>query len=187
MEKRERVILHSDLNNFFASVETTLYPELKGKPLAVCGDPKKRRGVVLAKNYEAKKYGIQTAETVVSALQKCPQLIMRPPRFKEYNRYSLLVQEIYARFTDRIDVCSIDECALDVTDSVKLFGSGKEIAEKTGINPFVVGKYQAQAKAFSGSELRKIMEDAVETEESVKIGVLSDILGVELFIMRYSV
>ena len=63
----------------------------------------------------------------------------------------------------------------------------KEIAEKTGINPFVVGKYQAQAKAFSGSELRKIMEDAVETEESVKTGVLSDILGVELFIMRYSV
>lgn len=63
----------------------------------------------------------------------------------------------------------------------------KEIAEKTGINPFVVGKYQAQAKAFSSSELRKIMEDAVETEESVKTGVLSDILGVELFIMRYSV
>lgn len=63
----------------------------------------------------------------------------------------------------------------------------KEIAEKTGINPFVVGKYQAQAKAFSGSELRKIMEDAVETEESVKTGILSDTLGVELFIMRYSV
>jgi DNA polymerase-3 subunit delta len=63
----------------------------------------------------------------------------------------------------------------------------KEIAEKAGINPFVVGKYQAQAKAFSGSELRKIMEDAVETEESVKTGVLSDTLGVELFIMRYSV
>lgn len=62
----------------------------------------------------------------------------------------------------------------------------KEIAEKTGMNPFVVGKYQAQAKAFSGNELRKIMEDAVETEESVKTGSLSDTLGVELFIMRYS-
>ena len=127
---KERVILHSDLNNFFASVETVLCPELKGKPLIVCGDPKKRKGVVLAKNYEAKKYGIQTAETVASALKKCPQVEMRPTHFKEYNKYSLMVQEIYARFTDRIDVCSIDECALDVTDSVKLFGSGEEIAEK---------------------------------------------------------
>ena len=162
MKKRERVILHSDLNNFFASVETTLYPELKGKPLAVCGDPKKRRGVVLAKNYEAKKYGIQTAETGVSALQKCPQLIMRPPRFKEYNRYSLLVQEIYARFTDRIDVCSIDECALDVTDSVKLFGSGKEIAEKirttvkeeTGLT-VSIGVSFNRAFAKLASELKK--------------------------------
>lgn len=127
---RERVILHSDLNNFFASVETVLNPAFRGKPLIVCGDPKERKGVVLAKNYEAKAYGIQTAETVASALKKCPHVQTCPTHFKEYNRYSLAVREIYARFTDRVEVCSIDECALDVTESVKLFGSGVEIAEK---------------------------------------------------------
>ena len=74
MEKRERVILHSDLNNFFASVEMAKNPALRGKPLIVCGDPKKRHGVVLAKNEEAKKYGIKTGDTVYSALEKCPEL-----------------------------------------------------------------------------------------------------------------
>lgn len=127
---RERVILHSDLNNFFASVETVLNPAFKGKPLIVCGDPKERKGVVLAKNYEAKAYGVQTAETVASALRKCPQAQTCPTHFKEYNRYSLAVREIYARFTDRVEVCSIDECALDVTESVNLFGRGEVIAEK---------------------------------------------------------
>ena len=71
---RERVILYSDLNNFFASVEIALNPALQGKPLIVCGDPKERHGIVLAKNEEAKKYGIKTAETVYSALKKCPDL-----------------------------------------------------------------------------------------------------------------
>ena len=127
---RERVILHSDLNNFFASVETVLNPSLRGKPLIVCGDPKERKGVVLAKNEEAKKYGIRTAETVVSALRKCPHVLRVPTHFGEYKKYSRLVREIYERFTDVIEECSIDECSLDVTASVKLFGSGEEIAQK---------------------------------------------------------
>ena len=127
---RERVILHSDLNNFFASVETVLNPELKGKPVIVCGDPKERRGIVLAKNEEAKKYGIKTAETVASALRKCPQVLRVAPHFDEYQRYSRLVKSIYERFTDVVEECSIDECALDVTASIRLFGSGVEIAEK---------------------------------------------------------
>ena len=70
---RERVILHSDLNNFFASVEMVLDPSLKGKPVIVCGDPKERRGIVLAKSEEAKKCGVKTAETIASALRKCPK------------------------------------------------------------------------------------------------------------------
>lgn len=128
--ERERVILHSDLNNFFASVEIALNPALAGKPLIVCGDPKERRGVVLAKNEEAKKYGVKTAETVYSALRKCPDLQMVGSHFHEYKRYSQKVVEIYSRFTDRIEECSIDECALDMTESTFLFGSGREIAEK---------------------------------------------------------
>ena len=127
---KERVILHSDLNNFFASVETLLDPSLKGKPVIVCGDPKERRGVVLAKNEEAKKYGIKTAETVVSAMRKCPHAVKVPTHFGEYKYYSEQVREIYERFTDVVEECSIDECSLDVTASRRLFGSGFEIAEK---------------------------------------------------------
>ena len=127
---QDRVILHSDLNNFFASVEMVLNPELKGKPLIVCGDPKERRGVVLAKNEEAKRCGVRTAETVASALRKCPNAQRVAPHHHEYKKYSLLVREIYERFTDVIEELSIDECSLDVTASQRLFGSGVEIAEK---------------------------------------------------------
>ena len=86
--------------------------------------------VVLAKNEEAKKFGIKTAETVYSALKKCPDLQMVGSHFHEYKKYSQKVVEIYARFTDKIEECSIDECALDMTESTFLFGSGYEIAEK---------------------------------------------------------
>ena len=127
---RSRVILHSDLNNFFASVETVLNPALKGKPLIVCGDPKLRKGVVLAKNEEAKKYGIKTAETVASALRKCPHAQTVGTHFGDYRYYSNKVKEIYERFTDVVEECSIDECSLDLTASIRLFGSGQEIAEK---------------------------------------------------------
>ena len=130
MENRERVILHSDLNNFFASVEMARNPELKGKALIVCGDPEKRHGIVLAKSEEAKKYGIKTAETVYSALKKCPDLVMVPAHHHEYVRYSKMVRAVYERFTDCIEECSIDECALDVTESTYLFGNGEEIAQK---------------------------------------------------------
>ncbi len=130
MNNRERVILHSDLNNFFASVEVALNPELKGKPLIVCGNPKERHGIVLAKSEEAKKYGVKTAETVYSALRKCPNLLMVPSHHREYVRYSKKVREVYERFTDCIEECSIDECALDMTESTMLFGSGEEIAHK---------------------------------------------------------
>ena len=130
MDKRKRVILHSDLNNFFASVEIALHPEYAGKPLIVCGDPEKRHGIVLAKNEEAKKYGIKTAETVYSALKKCPNLLLVDSHYHEYKRYSEMVKEIYGRYTEKIEECSIDECSLDVTESVALFGSGEQIAER---------------------------------------------------------
>ncbi len=130
MDKRKRVILHSDLNNFFASVEIALHPEYAGKPLIVCGDPEKRHGIVLAKNEEAKKYGIKTAETVYSALKKCPDLLLVDSHYHEYKRYSEMVKEIYGRYTEKIEECSIDECSLDMTESVALFGSGEQIAER---------------------------------------------------------
>lgn len=129
MQSKERVILHSDLNNFFASVEIAMNPALGGKPLIVCGDPKARHGIVLAKNEEAKKCGIKTAETVYSALKKCPNLQLVPSHMSEYQRYSELVKEIYARYTEKIEEYSIDECSMDMTESTFLFGDGVTIAE----------------------------------------------------------
>lgn len=125
-----RVILHCDCNSFFASVETILNPEYQNVPMAVCGSVEDRHGIVLAKNELAKKYGVVTAETVHSARKKCPELVIAPPHHEEYVKYSGLVNEIYARYTDMIEPFGIDESWLDVTASGKLFGSGYEIAER---------------------------------------------------------
>lgn len=127
---KERIILHSDLNNFFASVECALNPSLRGKPIAVCGDPEKRHGVILAKSEEAKRFGVKTAETVWQAQRKCPRLILVPPQHDKYLEYSKKVMEIYSRFTDAVEPFSIDECFLDVTESTYLFGDGAAIAEQ---------------------------------------------------------
>lgn len=125
----DRVILHCDCNSFFASVECLRDPSLWSVPMAVCGSVEDRRGIVLAKNEPAKRYGIRTAETVYSAKRKCPSLVIVPPHHGEYARISRAVNEIYARFTDLYEPFSIDESWLDVTGSRALFGSGMEIAE----------------------------------------------------------
>lgn len=125
-----RVILHCDCNSFFASVEAALNPEYRGVPMAVCGSEEDRHGIVLAKNELAKKYGIQTAETVYSARRKCPGLVIAKPHHEEYVKFSRRVNEIYARYTDMIEPFGIDESWLDVTASKKLFGGGVEIAER---------------------------------------------------------
>ena len=120
----ERVILHCDLNSFYASVELLSLPELRGsgKPVAVCGDPEARHGVILAKNEAAKALGVKTAETVWQARRKCPGLVLLPSHHKEYSRWSGVVNEIYNRFTDLVEPFSIDESWLDVTGSLHLWG-----------------------------------------------------------------
>ena len=126
----KRVILHSDCNSFFASVETALNPEYRGVPMAVCGSVEARHGIVLAKNEIAKKFGVQTAETVYSAKKKCPGLVMASPHYDEYEKYSRAVNDIYRQYTDAVEPFGIDESWLDVTHSERLFGSGLEIAER---------------------------------------------------------
>lgn len=127
----EKVILHADLNNFYASVELLLNPSLKGKPLIVCGDPQKRHGIVLAKSNEAKKCGAVTGEAIWQAKQKCgPDLICVPPRHHLYGEISKKVFSIYTEYTDKVESFGLDECWLDVTHSQKLFGNGKQIADK---------------------------------------------------------
>ena len=127
---KERVILHSDLNNFYASVECLYHPEYRGKPLAVLGDPEARHGIVLAKNYEAKSHDVKTGDPMWMAKQKCPDIIFVPPHYDLYMKHSKLVREIYAEYTDKVEPYGLDECWLDVTGSSLLFGSGEEIANE---------------------------------------------------------
>ena len=126
----DKSILHVDVNNFFASIEIMLNPNLKGLPVAVCGSEDDRHGIVLAKSYEAKKFGVKTAETIWQAKKKCPNLIIVPPQYDEYRKYSKLIQNIYYSYTDQVEPFGLDECWLDVTGSLKLFGSVENIAEK---------------------------------------------------------
>ena len=111
-----RNILHSDMNNFYASVECMLNPSLKGKPVVVCGSVEERHGIVLAKNYPAKAYGVQTGEAVWQAQQKCPGLIIASPHFDEYIKYSKLAREVYSRYTNQVEPYGMDECWLDISE-----------------------------------------------------------------------
>ncbi len=129
----DRVILHCDLNSFYASVELLSLPRLResGKPVAVCGDPKSRHGVILAKNEAAKAFGVKTAETVWQARKKCPELVLLPSHRDAYTKYSNIINEIYNRFTDLVEPFSIDESWLDVTGSLHLWGGdGRVVADR---------------------------------------------------------
>lgn len=125
----DRVILHSDMNSFYASVEMMLDPRLKGKPVAVCGATEERHGIVLAKSDLAKKAGVKTGMVNWEAKQLCPNLILVPPQYDQYLYYSKMAHSIYEKYTPLVEPFGMDECWLDVTDSSH-FGSGKQIAEQ---------------------------------------------------------
>ena len=119
----DRVIFHCDCNSFYASVELLSHPDLRAKPVAVCGDPQSRHGIILAKNEPAKACGVKTAETIWQARRKCPDLILLPAHHHLYREYSRRVNAIYERFTDLVEPFGIDESWLDVTGTLHLFGS----------------------------------------------------------------
>lgn len=183
----DKVILHCDLNNFYASVEILLNPELRGKPVAVCGDPKKRHGIVLAKSNPAKAKGVQTGEAIWQALKKCPDLILVPPTYSKYVEYSGRVREVYKQYTDLIEGFGIDECWLDVTGSTRLFGAPAEIADKirrhvkdaTGLT-ISVGVSFNKIFAKLGSDMKKPDAVTVISRENYKTQVwplpVSDLL-----------
>lgn len=124
-----RTILHSDLNAFYASVEMALDPTLRRRPIAVCGSSEMRHGIVLAKSDCAKKAGVKTGMVIWEAKRRCPELLIVPPHFSEYSRFSRLTRSIYQAYTDQVEPFGLDECWLDVTGSRKLFGSGQAIAD----------------------------------------------------------
>jgi DNA polymerase-4 len=126
----ERVILHSDLNCFYASVEMMLNPALRGKAVAVCGATESRHGIVLAKSELAKKRGVKTGMVNWEARQCCPDIIMVPPQYDEYLKYSKLTRAIYERYTDQVEGFGMDECWCDISGSQTVFGDGMQIAEE---------------------------------------------------------
>ncbi len=126
----ERVILHNDMNNFYASVECLYNPAIRGKPVGVCGDVEQRHGIILAKSYEAKRFGVQTGDAIWQAKMKCPDIILVPPNFDRYMRYSRMAKQIYSEYSDQVESFGLDECWVDVTGSINLFGSGKTIADE---------------------------------------------------------
>lgn len=125
-----RAILHSDMNSFYASVEMMLDPSLRGKAVAVCGSTENRHGIVLAKSQLAKQAGIKTGMANWEAREACPGLIVVPPQYDQYLKYSALAHEIYYRYTDLVEPYGMDECWLDVTGSRLTCGTGMEIAEE---------------------------------------------------------
>ena len=126
----DRVILHSDINCCYASIEHLHHPELAGKPLAVGGDPEARHGIVLTADYIAKKYGVKTGMALWQAKQVCPDITFVSPRMDLYLRFSRMGHEIYAEYTDRQEPYGIDECWLDVTGSSSLKIERKIVMDK---------------------------------------------------------
>ena len=125
-----RHILHVDQNCFYASVEMQRHPELRDKPLAVCGSQEERHGIVLTANYLAKPYGVKTGMAIWQARQRCPNLVILPPDMDEYIRFSRMARDIYEDYTDQIEPFGLDESWLDVTGSVGLFGDPMSIARE---------------------------------------------------------
>lgn len=171
----KRIILHCDLNNFYASVECVKNPALYGKCVAVCGSEDDRHGIVLAKSQPAKVCGVKTGDTIIEARRKCGNLIVVRPDFDAYYDYSEKVKSIYSRYTDLIEPFGMDECWLDVSGSVNLFGDGFAIAEEirksvrkeTGLT-ISVGVSFNKVFAKLGSDMKKPDATTIISKENYK-------------------
>ena len=158
-----RTILHCDLNSFYASVELLSHPELRQQPVAVCGDPDSRQGIILAKNEPAKRCGVKTAETIWQARQKCPDLALLPPHHDQYRQFSRIINDIYGQYTDLVEPFGIDESWLDITGSMHLFGGDaraiadgirRRISQELGLT-LSIGVSFNKVFAKLGSDYRK--------------------------------
>lgn len=168
----ERTILHADFDCFYASVEMLYQPKLRQVPMAVGGDPEERHGIILAKNYLAKQYGVKTGEPLNQALAKCPNLSIVPPDFPKYRRFSRMARQIYEEYTDRVEPFGLDESWLDVSHLVPL-REGEHFAKKLqkrlalelGL-PVSIGVSWNKIYAKLGSDYNKPCGIAVFTPEN---------------------
>ena len=186
----DRKILHCDMNNFFASVECVLDKNLRDKPVAVCGNAKERHGIVLAKNYIAKNYGVKTGDAIWQAKNKCKDLIVVDnPHYEEYEKYSKLARNLYRKYTDLVESMGLDECWLDVTHSTQLFGEPEKIADELrekikNLYGLTISVGVSFNKTFAklGSDMKKPDATTVITRENYKYKVwplpVSYLLGV---------
>ena len=172
----ERVIFHCDLNSFYASVELLSHPELRHLPVAVCGDPESRHGIILAKNEPAKAFGVKTAETIWQAKKKCPRLVLLPAHHSLYREYSRKVNEIYRGYTDLVEAFGIDESWLDLTGTLHLFGGDpaaladrlrERVREELGLT-ISVGVSFNKVFAKLGSDYKKPDATTVITRENYR-------------------
>lgn len=170
----ERWIFHCDCNSFYASVELLRHPELRDKCVAVCGDPEGRHGIVLAKNEPAKRMGVKTAEVIWQAKRKCPDLVLLPPHREYYRKYSKIINEIYRKYTDRVEPFGIDESWLDVTGTWQLFAESPaaladrlraEVKAATGLT-ISVGVSFNKVFAKLGSDYKKPHATTLITREN---------------------
>ncbi|MDD6888012.1 MAG: DNA polymerase IV [bacterium] len=122
--------MHADFNGFYASVACLLDPALRGRPVAVAGDPAARHGIILAKNETAKRFGVKTGEAIWQARRKCPALVTVKPDFPAYQRFSRLGREIYAEYSDRVEAFGLDENWIDVTAITNDFTDARRIADE---------------------------------------------------------
>ena len=170
----ERWIFHCDCNSFYASVELLRHPELRDQCVAVCGDPEGRHGIVLAKNEPAKRMGVKTAEVIWQAKRKCPDLVLLPPHREYYRKYSKIINEIYRKYTDRVEPFGIDESWLDVTGTWQLFAESPaaladqlraEVKAATGLT-ISVGVSFNKVFAKLGSDYKKPDATTLITREN---------------------
>ncbi len=126
----DRVVLHCDANSFYASVCTVFYPQYRGKPLSVCGDPEARHGIVLASTREAKQMGVKVGMAIWQAKQVCPKLITMPPEYERYIRFSEHMRKIYEEYTDRVESFGLDEAWLDISNRGVTLIEGEALANR---------------------------------------------------------
>ena len=187
--KKDRVILHSDCNGFYASVECLHHPEFRNKPVAVSGDAENRHGIILAKNEIAKKYNVKTGEAIWQAKQKCPELICVPPHFELYKRFSKMARRIYAEYTDKIEPFGLDEAWLDVSDCKNMSGINiareinRRVKRELGITVSIGVSFNKIFAKF-GSDYKKPDAVTMITRENYKNIVWNSPAGDLLYVGR---
>ena len=184
-----RTILHADMNNCYASIEMLHHPKLRGHPVAVGGSVEQRHGIILARNYEARPFGVKVGQALWEARQLCPRLIIVPPDYDKYLRFSRLFRRILSDYSPQIEPFGLDESWVDVTGCNKLSGDGVAIADEIrervkfelGITVSVGVSYN---KIFAklGSDIKKPDATTAITENNYREVVwalpASDLLGV---------